>query len=119
MNQKSDPKERDQLSPSTLRKRRSREARKAAGFRRPEVPLSPAYQKMAEEVIAYTGKKDFPELVKELIKAQYLKVQAHKARHQCCGKCGDPYKTGGSCVFEGDYECLYTHGGRREQEMKP
>lgn len=119
MNQSTTPKEPQEPSASTLRKRRSREARRAAGFSRPEVPLSPVYQSMADELIAYTGKDDFPDLVKSIIKAYHVKMKAHQARHQCCGRCGDPYKTGGSCVFEGDYECMYTHGGRREQEMKP
>lgn len=106
-------------NPATERKRQSRAKRKAAGFSRPEVPLSPAYQAMAKDLIAYTGKEDFPDLVKSLVKAYHVKMQAHQARHQCCGRCGDPYRVGGSCVFEGDYDCMYSHGGRREQEMKP
>ncbi|OCH31821.1 hypothetical protein A6E13_16495 [Aliivibrio fischeri] len=109
----------DQPSDQTLRKRAERERKRAAGLKDRSVTLSPHYQAITQEILDYTGITDFNELTQALIKAYHQKVTAHKQKHQCCGKCGDPYKPGGACVFEGDYYCQYSHGGQYKQELKP
>lgn len=109
----------DPVSPTTLRKRAERERKRAAGMKEKKVTLSPWYQQITDEIMDYTEHRDFNALVLDLLKAYHTKVEAHKARHQCCGKCGDTYKKGGSCVFEGDYQCQYSHGGKRNKELKP
>lgn len=109
----------ENVSPETRRKRQQRERKRKAGMVDKNVTLSPARQQQLEEVLEYMGLDSFQSLATLLLDAQYQKVKAHKQRHQCCGKCGDPYRPGGSCVFEGDYRCQYTHQGQRHKELLP
>ncbi len=109
----------DSVSPQTLRKRQERERKRKAGMADRSVTLSPSRQKQLGEMLEYMGLDSFQSLATLLLDAQYQKVLAHKQRHQCCGKCGDPYQRGGSCVFEGDHRCQYTHKGQRHKELLP
>ncbi|EHZ2727223.1 hypothetical protein L7E35_004910 [Vibrio parahaemolyticus] len=109
----------ENVSPEALRKRQERERKRNAGMVDKTVTLSQARQAQLDEVLDYMGVDSFQRLAILLLDAQYQKVVAHKQRHQCCGKCGDPYRPGGSCVFEGDYRCQYTHQGQRHKELLP
>ena len=111
--------ETENVSPATLRKRQERERKRLAGMQDKSVTLSPMRQQQVMEVMAHMGVTDFQTLATMLLDAQYRKLQAHQARHQRCGKCGDPYQVGGSCVFEGDHACQYTHKGQRHKELLP
>ncbi|HAS6087740.1 hypothetical protein [Vibrio vulnificus] len=107
------------VNPATERKRRERERKRNAGMQEKCVTLSQSRQAQLDEVLDYMGIANFQTLVMLLLDAQYQKVVAHKQRHQCCGKCGDPYQPSGSCVFEGDYRCQYSRNSQRNKELKP
>lgn len=107
------------LSPEAQRKRQERERKRAAGMKEKTVTLSPYYQQMSDEILAYTGHKDFQALIIDLLKGYYIKVSAHKNKHERCGKCGDPYVKDGSCVFEGEQACQYSRNSQRNKELKP
>ncbi|ELW1709093.1 hypothetical protein QMT39_003197 [Vibrio cholerae] len=107
------------VSPETLRKRKSRDRLRKNGFVTKSVTLSPFYQEAVKEILEHTGCEDFQRLVLDMLNAYHKKIQAHKQKHACCGKCGDPFVKGGSCVFEGDSSCQYSRSGQRAREMKP
>ncbi len=107
------------VSPEAQRKRAERARKKEAGFVNKEVALSPFYQDAVREILEHTGIKDFQRLTLDLIKSYHEKVQAHKARHVCCGKCGAPYDAEGSCVLDGDSQCQYSRTSQRNKELKP
>ncbi|MDK2605123.1 hypothetical protein QO236_22470, partial [Vibrio vulnificus] len=104
---------------ATERKRRGRERKRTAGMQVKGVTLSVSRQAQWDEVLGYMGIANYQALEVLLLDAQYQKVVAHKQRHQCCGKCGDPYQPSGSCVFEGDYRCQYSRNSQRNKELKP
>lgn len=109
----------DRVSPQTLRKRQERERKRNAGMVEKSVTLSPERQRQLAEMLEYMEVDSAQTLMVMLLDAHYQKIQAHQQRHQCCGKCGDPYQKDGSCVFEGDHRCQYTHKGKRHKELLP
>ncbi len=104
---------------ATLRKRAERERRRAANQVNKNVTLSPSNQTILDEVMSYTGRRNFSALMVDLLLAYHGKVTEHKRDHACCGKCGDPYQLNGHCLFKGDSACQYSVSSDSQRALKP